>query len=166
MGLNRIRAWLAAIALAHTLGSAGTARAQAVHDPQGKVLVGGSAGVTVRDGSTAGTIGLQVGYAVIDGLVPGIRGMVLFGDFGGGELAGTLFYTPPVTWPVVPFVTAEVGNRWEESTSGPLLGGGGGLHLGSPAARFGVRAGVVYNRWFVLGGIDIIRPMALVSVRF
>ncbi|MGF1511206.1 MAG: hypothetical protein ACFB9M_17065 [Myxococcota bacterium] len=137
-----------------------------VHDPQGSVVVGVTFGASFTRDRELFSAGGQVGYSVVDGLVPGIRGLGFFGDIDGGEILGTLSYTPPLQAPVLPFVVGEGGHRWESDIRGAIAGGGGGLHLGSPGSRFGLRAGVVYNRFFAAGGIDIIRPLVLFSFRF
>lgn len=157
--------WVGPALLLPLVGVARPASAQ-VHDPKGSVIVGGSLGVISGRDQVSVAVGLNGGYAVLDGLVPGVRGMGFFGDITGGELAGRVSYTPPIPGPVAPFVVAEAGNRWEGSFSGALLGGGGGFHLGRPDSKVGFRAGLVYNRWFVLDGIDLVRPMIQVSVRF
>ncbi|MEM1025467.1 MAG: hypothetical protein AAGD10_13365 [Myxococcota bacterium] len=160
-----------ATALVCLLASPASARStRPVHDPQGSVHLGLTLGGSFSSNRSAVAVGAQVGYAFIDGLVPGVRGLGFFGDFSGGEVAGFTVYTPPVSWPVVPYVVAEVGGRWESidgaDFSGVLAGGGGGLHLGAPGSRFSTRAGVVYNRWFTSGGVDIIRPQVLLTFSF
>lgn len=142
-----------------------------VHDPQGRLIVAGSVGAVVSNSELAVLLGAQVGYAVIDGLVPSVRGQVFFGGFSGGEVAGNLMYTPPLSLPLVPFVMFDGGYRWEDPFEGSIIGGGGGLHLGSPGARFNMRAGVLYHRWFVndlagrnVGDVDIIRPLLIFSL--
>jgi len=161
---------LVALALLLLPAAASAQSTRPVHDPQGSVHLGLTLGGTFASNRSAVAVGAQVGYAFIDGLVPGVRGLGFFGDFSGGEVAGFTFYTPPVGWPVVPYVVAEVGGRWESfdsaSFSGLLAGGGGGLHLGAPGSRFNARAGVVYNRWFTAGGIDLVRPQVLLTASF
>lgn len=141
-----------------------------IRDPQGSVLVGVSGGASLSDGFNYGTVGAQVGYAVVHGVVPGVRGNVFFGDLTGGELAATLWLTPPIAFAVVPFAVGEIGYAWQnfndQSFDGALFGVGGGLHFGEPSDRFNLRAGVIYRYYDIAGGDGYISPLVIASFRF
>lgn len=116
------------------------------------------------------SVGASLGYAVVNGVVPGIRGAVFFGDLTGGELAATLWLTPPVEWPVVPFAVGEFGHAWQTVSdveqTGLLYGGGAGLHLGSPADSIAVRAGVMYRYYDIGDGQGTFSPIISFAFRF
>ena len=138
-------------------------------DAQGQVLFGVNGGYAFGNGAQFGSAGIHVGYAVVTGVVPGIRANVFFGDLSGGQVVGTLWLTPPLAYVVVPFGVGEVGYVWQNldgiSSNGMLYGVGGGLHLGRPTDRLGLRAGVIY-RVFDAGGDGYFSPLAVASFRF
>jgi hypothetical protein len=140
------------------------------YDPQGSVQVGLTGGGSFSSDFNYGIIGASVGYAVFTGVVPGLRGAGFFGDLTGGEIAGTLTLTPPIVFPVVPFVMGEIGHAWQnfndQSFRGLLAGGGGGIHLGQPTDRFTVRAGVIYRYYDLAGGQGYISPILSAGIRF
>lgn len=156
-----------AFALATTLAAASS---DGLHDPRGSVEVGLSGGGSFGENFSYGVIGASVGYAVLTGVVPGVRGAVFFGDLTGGEVAGTATLTPPVRWPVVPFVIGEVGHAWQEfgasSDSGVLLGVGGGVHLGRPGDRIALRGGLIYRYYDLFSGQSYIAPIVSLGIRF
>jgi hypothetical protein len=143
-------------------------RAQ-LRDPQGSVLVGVTGGASFSSNFNYGTLGAHVGYAVLNGVVPGIRGAFFFGDLTGGEFAGTLWLTPPLALPIVPFAVGEIGYASQSyrniTVDGALYGAGGGLHFGSPADRFNLRAGVIY-RYYDGDDSDYWSPLLVFSFRF
>jgi len=141
-----------------------------LRDPQGSVLVGVTGGASFSSEFSYGTIGAHAGYAVLTGVVPGIRGNIFFGDLSGGELAATAWLTPPLAFPVVPFAVGELGWAWQsfsnQSFNGALLGVGGGLHFGEPTDRFNLRAGVIYRYYDIQGGTDYWSPLIIAMFRF
>lgn len=145
-------------------------RPSRLRDPQGSILVGLTGGASFSSRFTYGAVGLQAGYAVLTGVVPGVRGTVFFGDLTGGELAGTLWLTPPIDFVVVPFAVGEVGYVWRNfdgfSQQGPLYGAGGGIHFGQPGDLFNLRAGLIYRYLDVEPGEGTISPLVVASLRF
>jgi hypothetical protein len=138
-----------------------------VRNPQGALLVNGVGGLVTGGGGTAGVIGVGVGYAVVTGIVPGIRGLLIFGDIFGGEVSGTLTLTPPFEGAVTPYAIGEVGHRWEAEARGVIYGAGGGLYLGDPRAMFSLQLGAIYRIWDTqLGRVKGLSPVIGVSVRF
>jgi len=112
--------------------------------------VSGAVGLSVTsvggDEQVRFAAGLGLGYAVITGIVPGVRGQVLAGDGPvGGEAAGTLTLTPPISLYLVPFGLGEVGYRWDGDFTGFMWGAGGGLYIGEPTDRFAIQAGYIYR---------------------
>ncbi len=162
--------WKIVAALSLLTGlSASTARAEApeYHNPQGSFLLGLSGGASFSRNASVFAIGASTGYAVFHGVVPGVRGVVFFGDYAAGETAGTLLLTPPLGWVAVPFVGTEVGYRWEPALDGPLLGVGVGLFVGRPDDSVNVQAGWMFRRfWHDLGSADISGPVISLSIRF
>ncbi len=141
-----------------------------LRDPQGTILIGISGGVSTQSDTTFGSVGGHVGYAVITGIVPGVRGNGFFGDLTGGEVAGTLWLTPPLDFSVVPFAIGEIGYTWREldgaSSNGAIYGAGGGLHFGRPTSAWSVRAGVVYRYYDFEGdGQGFFSPLVAASFR-
>jgi hypothetical protein len=89
--------------------------------------------------------GLGLGYAVITGVVPGVRGELLYSDGFGAEVAGTLTLTPPLSWSLTPFLIGEAGLHFEDGRQGWLYGGGAGVYLGDPTSRIAVQLGYVWR---------------------
>ncbi len=145
-------------------------RVSNLRDPQGSLLVGITGGATFASGVQFGTVGVHVGYAVLTGVVPGIRGNVFFGGLSGGQVVGTLWLTPPINLVVVPFGVAEAGYVWQnindQPSNGAVYGVGGGVHLGRPTDRLAVRAGVIYRYFNIDGGEGYISPIIIGSLRF
>lgn len=138
-----------------------------VHNPQGSFLLGVSGGASFSRNTSVFAIGASAGYAVLHGLVPGVRGVVFFGDFEAGETAATLLFTPPLGWVAVPFVATEAGYRWEPSADGPLLGVGFGVYVGRPSDHVNVQAGWMFRRfWYETGSADISGPVISLAIRF
>ena len=137
-------------------------------NPTGSWIAGGTVGVSVGDGGTVFVLGLSVGYAVITGVVPGVRGVLLVGRGIGGELAGTLTLTPPLAWPVLPFAVGEGGYRWDRDAHGFIYGGGGGLYISGPTNRFGLQVGWIFRRYAIRNGptVDASGPIVGVSASF
>jgi len=173
------RAWTFALSIALLgllLGVAPDARAAAdgvnpnLRDPRGSVIVGVTGGGSFSSNFSYGVIGAHVGYAVLTGVVPGARGAVFFGDLSGGEGAATLWLTPPLELPIVPFLVGEIGYASQsfsgESFSGALFGAGGGVHLGEPQQRFNARVGLIYRYYDLGGGFDYFSPIVMLSFRF
>ena len=138
-------------------------------DPMGSILLGITGGASVGSGVQYGNVGVQIGYAVLTGVVPGIRGTGYFGGLTGGEVVGTLWLTPPLELSVVPFAVGEIGYVWQEvnsiSTNGALYGAGGGLHFGRPTSSLQIRAGVVYRFFDFGGGSGFVSPLVVGSFR-
>lgn len=115
---------------------------------QGSMLVSLGLGLEVGNQRTRAAASASFGYAVLDGVVPGLRGMVVFTDPAAGELAPNLFLTIPVDFPVLPFAYGEVGRRFDGAGGAWLLGGGGGLQFGYPRSPFGLQVGWLFRRYF------------------
>lgn len=141
-----------------------------LHDPRGSLIVGVSGGGSFSSGFNYGIVGAHVGYAVLTGVVPGVRGAVFFGDLTGGETAAMVWLTPPLALPVVPFAVGEIGYAWQNyptaNFDGALFGAGAGVHLGQPQDRFNMRAGVIYRYYDLGGGFDYWSPILMLSFRF
>lgn len=138
-------------------------------NPRGSALTGVYFGL--GHNSETGTtffFGLSVGYALLTGVVPGVRGELIANDRGvGGEVAGTLTLTPPLTWDITPFGIAEVGYHGEDNFSGYLWGLGGGIYIGDPSSRLAIQIGWVYRRLIVEGNDrDISGPILAAVFRF
>lgn len=138
-------------------------------NPQGAIVLNLVLGLSTGQ-STRFVAGGQVGYAVLTGVVPGVRGLVIGGSDNistGGEVAATLTLTPPLVLSVVPFVVGEVGRRIQGDFSGWLYGGGGGLFFGKPTNRVSFQLGWIFRRLVVQGrNFDVSAPIIGVSVRF
>jgi hypothetical protein len=126
------------------LGQAVTPR---YHNPTGSLVIKPELRVTVGGDRTVVGIGVGVGYAVITGVLPGVRGMVIIDDEVGGELGLTLTLTPPLDFYLVPFAYGEVGRRFDGLGSAWLYAGGGGLYVGEPASSLGLQAGWIFRRY-------------------
>lgn len=144
------------------------AEEEAYRNPKGTWSVGGTLGLASGPDRTSFVVGANVGYAVLTGVLPGVRGLLVIGDGVGGELAATLTYTPPFTWAVTPFALVEGGRRWLSGLSGWLYGAGVGVYLGDPAAWFNVQLGYIWRQWAVDDGptVDVSAPIVGLSVRF
>jgi hypothetical protein len=127
----------------------------AYRNPSGSWIVGGALGVATGGAGTVFGFGVSVGYAVITGVVPGVRGVLIAGRGIGGELAATLTLTPPLDWPIVPFAAGEGGHRWDRDGRGWIYGGGGGVYLGAPSRSFGLQLGWMFRRYAVEGGATV-----------
>jgi len=138
-----------------------------VQDPQGSILGSGILGISTGSGGTSLVLGVGVGYAVFDGVVPGVRGLAVLGDRLGGELAATLTLTLPVGWYAVPFVTGEGGRRWLDGLAGWIVGAGGGVRIGWPSSRLAFRLGWIWRRFYVQGAsFDVSAPIVGVQLRW
>jgi len=115
------------------------------------VIVGGTIGAAVGGSGTVFVAGVSVGYAVVTGVVPGVRGVVIAGEGIGGEVALMVTLTPPLSWPLVPFVIGEGGYRWDRDFRGWIYGGGGGFYIGGPSRRFGLQVGWIFRRYAIEG---------------
>ena len=152
--MSRLRLPLAAALLVALLASAlAPSRADAQPRPrsrygQGSMLVSLGLGVEIGNQRTRAAASASFGYAVLDGMVPGLRGMVVFSDPAAGELAPNLFLTIPVDFPVLPFAYGEAGRRFDGAGGAWLLGGGGGLQFGYPRSPFGFQVGWLFRRYF------------------
>jgi len=129
-------------------------------NPAGSVILGGSIGVATGDLETAFNLGVSIGYAVVTGIVPSLRGVLIAGDGVGGELAATLTLSPPIDWPVVPFAVAEGGHRWERYERGWIFGGGGGVLIGWPTRRMSLQLGWIVRRYGIAeGAVTVMGPL-------
>jgi hypothetical protein len=135
-------------------------------NPAGSWIVGGTIGAAIGGSGTVFVAGVSVGYAVITGVVPAVRGVVIAGEGVGGELAATVTLTPPLSWPVVPFAIGEGGYRWDRDFRGWIYGGGGGFTIGAPSMRFGLQLGWIFRRYAIAGGdtVDASGPIVGLSV--
>ena len=148
----------------------GSGASSDLRDPQGSILVGVSGGASFGSEVQYGSIGVQGGYAVVTGVVPGLRTTFLFGDLSGGEVVGTVWLTPPLSFAVVPFAVLEAGYAWQSfrgaDADGAVYGVGGGLHLGRPRDVFNLRAGVIYRYYDFGVQRDVVAPIVVGSFRF
>lgn len=139
-------------------------------NPQGALLLNGSLGLSVGSGVTYVGVGIGAGYAVVTGVVPGARGLVLFGSGATvGEVAATLTLTPPLRVYTLPFVIGEVGGRFEPAGRALVYGVGGGLYLGEADSTFAFQVGWMWRRAKFggeLGTFDISGPILSLSIRF
>lgn len=136
-------------------------------NPQGSIQVTGAIGVSVGSEQTLVAIGAGVGYAVVTGVVPGIRGVIIAGDGIGAELAGTLTLTPPLATYLVPFLVGEAGRRFDEFGGAWLYGGGGGLYVGEPASGLGLQVGWMFRRLVYEDvTLDASGPIISISISF
>jgi hypothetical protein len=132
----------------------------------GSWIVGGTLGVAVGGSGTAFLVGASVGYAVVTGIVPGVRGVLLAGRGIGGEIAGTLTLSLPFDWSILPFVVGEGGHRWDRDARGWIYGGGGGVYIGSPSQSFGLQLGWIFRRYAIEDGptVNASGPIVGISV--
>ncbi|MCA9552405.1 MAG: hypothetical protein KC933_20390, partial [Myxococcales bacterium] len=136
-------------------------------NPTGALVTSGTLGMAIGGNGTSFVLGVGLGYAVVHGVVPGVRGLLVVGHGVGGELALTATLTPPVSWDVTPFLMLEGGRRWLDDLSGWLYGVGGGVYIGNPMSHFGFQLGWVWRRFVVAGtAYDVSTPIGGVSVRF
>lgn len=137
-----------------------------LRNPSGAIALSAVLGVGVGD-RTSFVAGVGVGYAVVTGVLPGIRGLLIADDGVGGELATTLTLTPPFGGSLTPFVVGETGRRFVPGFAAWFYGVGGGLYLGEPAASVNLQLGYIH-RWFVLpsGVTGVGSPIVGVSIRF
>jgi hypothetical protein len=137
--------------------------------PEGSFSVSGGLGVV--SSSSQGTVfefGLGLGYAVLTGVVPGIRGELVTTSQIAGEVAVGLTLTPPLALSFVPFGLAEVGQRWDMYGSAHLYGFGAGIILGEPESHFGVQLGWAWHRYDyggLIGTVDTNGPLIGLAVR-
>jgi hypothetical protein len=117
------------------------------HNPRGSFVLSPAFGVAVGSQTTAVAVGVGVGYAVLTGVLPGLRGVMIFGDGVAAELSTNLTLTPPLDFYLVPFLYGELGRRFDEAGGAWLYAGGGGLYVGEPAAPFGVQVGWIFRRY-------------------
>jgi hypothetical protein len=143
-------------------------RARRIHNPRGSIVLGVSGGASFGRDLSVFSLGAQFGYAVYHGILPGVRGLVFFGDYSGGEAAGTLVLTPPISFQLVPFVMGDAGYRWEEVGNGPIAGVGVGAYIGHPADRLNVQLGWIFRRFWYGDGrsADASGPLVAISLRF
>ncbi|MFO0726198.1 MAG: hypothetical protein U1E65_20610 [Myxococcota bacterium] len=136
-------------------------------NPQGSLVLGGGIGIAVGDGKTTVAVGLSAGYAVFTGVVPALRGTVIFAEKMGGELAATLTLTPPINFFIVPALHGEVGRRWDGFGQAWLYGGGPAVYLGEADSALGLEVGWVFRRYSYDAGVavDGSGPLISLSVR-
>ncbi|MCC7386011.1 MAG: hypothetical protein IT384_29455 [Deltaproteobacteria bacterium] len=114
---------------------------------RGSVVVLASAGIAIGGESTAVAIGAGVGYALVTGVLPSVRALLIFGDGTAGELSLDLTLTPPIAAPLVPFVQGEVGRRFDGAGGAWILAVGGGVYLGDPRSTLNIALGYAYRRY-------------------
>lgn len=144
------------------------ARAQHYHNPRGSFVLRPELALGFSEERTVVGLGAGFGYAVLTGVLPGLRGMVLIDDGElGGELGLTLTLTPPLDFYLVPYGYGELGRRWDSYGGAWMYAGGGGVFLGEPASPLGVQVGWIFRRFvyadFELDGSG---PMIALSIRF
>lgn len=119
-------------------------------NPAGSIALSGMFGASFGDSGTRFVFALGVGYAVLTGVVPGVRGLIATGAGDlGGELAATLTLTPPISTSITPFAVGEVGRRFEPDELGGgawMYGAGVGAYLGDPDSRFALQLGWMFRR--------------------
>lgn len=126
----------------------GQESAPTYHNPTGSFVIRPELRITVADDHTSVGIGAGVGYAVITGVLPGARGMVIIDDGQvGGELGLNLTLTPPLDFYLVPFAYGELGRRFDSFGGAWIYAGGGGLYIGEPASPLGLQLGWIFRRY-------------------
>jgi hypothetical protein len=136
--------------------------------PAGSFAFSGGFGLALGNGSSAYALSLGVGYAVLTGVLPGIRGEVISASGVGGEFAGTLTLTPPISLYAVPFVLGEIGQRWDSVGSALFFRAGGGLTLGEPESHFALQLGWSIARYQYpapVGNVDSNGPLIGIAFR-
>ncbi len=138
------------------------------HNPTGSLVIRPELRITVANDRTVVGIGAGVGYAVITGVLPGARGMVIIDDGSiGGEVGLNLTLTPPLDFYLVPFAYGEVGRRFDSFGGAWMLAGGGGLYIGEPASPLGLQLGWIFRRYFYEDiGIDGSGLFVALTIRF
>lgn len=116
-------------------------------NPQGSVPISGNLSLSTGPLGTRFAVGLGIGYAVLTGVVPGVRGLLITGDGVGGEAAATLTLTPPLSINWTPFLLGEVGRRFEPGGSGWLYGAGAGVFIGDPGGSASIQVGWMLRRY-------------------
>jgi hypothetical protein len=143
-----------------------SSQAPVYRNPQKSINLGLIAGAAVGGGQAQFVIGANVGYAVLTGVVPGVRAVMIAGNGVAGELGLTVTLTPPITTSFTPFAIGEVGRRFDD-LGGWIYGAGGGLYLGEPAAQFAFQLGWMFRRIVYSDhGVDASGPIVAFSARF
>jgi hypothetical protein len=100
---------------------------------QGQLDFGGALGIGSTGQGIAFTVGLNVGYFVLNGLEPGIYADVTFGSGVDTQMS----VLPFVRWMLYrsrrlsPYLKVQGGGLWfVNGPSTPLIGGGGGIVVG------------------------------------
>lgn len=132
-------AWVLLVAAAEDDGAA-------YRSPSGSVAIDGGFGVGAGGGATRFLFDLGAGYAVLTGVVPGVRGALAVGPELGGALAATLTLSLPIETYVVPYVVGELGGQLDGDGLGWTWGAGGGLFVGDPGFAFSIRIGWMFRR--------------------
>jgi len=125
-------------------------------------------GIGVGSTQTTVAVGAGVGYAVITGVLPGVRGTVIINeDRVAGELATTLTLTPPITFFVTPFAYGELGRRFDISGAW-MVAGGPGVYVGDPRDTFVLQVGWIFRRYFFENDLELdgSGPLVSIAVRF
>jgi hypothetical protein len=138
-------------------------------NPQGSITFNGFIGAAVSSSGSRYGIGAGVGYAVLTGVLPGLRALVIAGDGIGAELAATLTLTPPLASSITPFAIGEAGRRFDPIGQAWLYGAGAGIYIGEPAAAFGFQIGYMFRRIVYadpIGSLDASGPIIAISLRF
>ena len=135
-------------------------------NPEGSLLLSVVLGAGVGSAGTRFVGGAGVGYAVLTGVVPGVRGLVLAGGGGGvgGELAGTLTLSPPMASYITPFVLGEAGRRWQSGPNGWIYGAGAGVFIGEPWATLQLQVGWIWRWLDIDGGPTLTASAPLVGI--
>jgi hypothetical protein len=122
-----------------------------------------SGGLGVGDGSVA--VGAGAGYAALDGVLIGARGLVAPGTGAFGELALTLDGFLPLAAAFAPYARLEAGRRFDAEGAW-LYGAGAGLGLGA-SSRAALLLGYMV-RWLAYadGTVMTSGPSLAVLLRF
>ena len=155
------------------LESGGKEKLPKYRNPQGHVQFGATLGIGgAFGGQRAFGGGVGIGYAVLTGVLPGVRGLLIAGGDIGGELAATLTLTPPFESYLTPFAFGEIGGRFEPTGNGFLYGGGGGLYVGNARSVFSLQVGWVFRQisfpatdTLAAAKVDASGPLLALSIR-
>ena len=136
---------------------------------QGSLLVGLGLGASLGgDAPVSIGVGGHLGYAIFDGIVPGVRVLTLWSEAVAMELAATITLSPPWKTYVVPYLDAEVGGRFDPIGKGFMYGAGAGFYLGRVTANYSLKIGYMYRKISYTDDLvfDASRPHFSVSLHF
>ena len=140
-----------------------------VRNAQGSLLVGLGLGASIGQNTPVSiAVGGHLGYAVFDGVVPGVRVLTLWSEAVATELAATLTLSPPWKTYIVPYLGTEVGGRFDPIGNGFMYGVGAGVYLGRVTANYSLKIGYMYRKISYTDDLvfDASRPHFSVSLQF